>query len=201
MAIKRKGFTLIELLVVISIISLLSSIILAALNTARAKARDATRLSDMHQIQISLELYRDTYGNYPYVDPAAETTLSACGGYDAGYVGGNRRGDTFIQPLVTSGTMKTVPVDPTFDAPGNANISGCGGYLYRLHNPGDEGCSVARGSYYILGVIDMETSNGPYHGSPNFVCANLDYQNGGPPGQPHDPSKLQFEWLTGAFQN
>ncbi len=35
----RKGFTLIELLVVISIISLLSSVVLASLNSARAKAR------------------------------------------------------------------------------------------------------------------------------------------------------------------
>jgi len=61
----NKGFTLIELLVVISIIALLSSIVLAALNDARAKARDARRLSDMKQLQNALELYRSDKGNYP----------------------------------------------------------------------------------------------------------------------------------------
>lgn len=60
-----RGFTLIELLVVISIIGLLSSIVLASLNTARAKARDAARESSIHSIQIALELYYSSNGQYP----------------------------------------------------------------------------------------------------------------------------------------
>src|SRR5580698_189508 len=59
-----RGFTLIELLVVIAIIGLLASIILASLNTAREKGRDARRVSDVKEIQLALELYFDANGEY-----------------------------------------------------------------------------------------------------------------------------------------
>jgi prepilin-type N-terminal cleavage/methylation domain-containing protein len=62
----NKGFTLIELLVVISIIGILSSIILASLGTARAKARDAARFQAVHEMQNALELFKsDNNGQYP----------------------------------------------------------------------------------------------------------------------------------------
>ena len=61
----RKGFTLIELLVVIAIISILSSVVLASLNSARQKGRDGRRVSDTKQIQLALELYYDTNSRYP----------------------------------------------------------------------------------------------------------------------------------------
>jgi prepilin-type N-terminal cleavage/methylation domain-containing protein len=59
------AFTLIELLVVIAIISLLSSVVMASLNAARLKARDAKRVQDMHQLETALRLYYDATGNYP----------------------------------------------------------------------------------------------------------------------------------------
>ncbi len=63
---KQRGFTLIELLVVIAIIGILSSIVLASLNGARKKGRDARRISDLKQIQLALEMSYDANGSeYP----------------------------------------------------------------------------------------------------------------------------------------
>lgn len=61
----NKGFTLIELLVVIAIIGLLSTLAVVALNNARAKSRDARRVSDIKQIQTALELYLNDRSAYP----------------------------------------------------------------------------------------------------------------------------------------
>lgn len=60
-----KGFTLIELLVVIAIIGILSSVVLASLNTARTKSRDTRRIADVKQIQLALALYFDANNEYP----------------------------------------------------------------------------------------------------------------------------------------
>lgn len=71
----KKAFTLIELLVVIAIIALLSTLSVVALGGARAKARDARRLSDIKQIQTALEMYLDSSGTYP-ASLTARTPLS-----------------------------------------------------------------------------------------------------------------------------
>lgn len=67
-----RGFTLIELLVVIAIIGILATIVMVSLNTARSKARDARRVSDIRQLQLALQMYYDANGSYP----AALTNLT-----------------------------------------------------------------------------------------------------------------------------
>ncbi|NCB21105.1 MAG: prepilin-type N-terminal cleavage/methylation domain-containing protein [Clostridia bacterium] len=62
---KSKGFTLIELLVVIAIIGILSTLSVVALNSARARARDAKRISDIRQVQTALEMYHSENNDYP----------------------------------------------------------------------------------------------------------------------------------------
>ncbi len=77
---KNKGFTLIELLVVIAIIGILASIVLASLNSARKKGRDARRVADIKQLQLALEMYFDSSNNqYPTGDIAALTALKTSG--------------------------------------------------------------------------------------------------------------------------
>ena len=51
------GFTLIELLVVVAIIGIVASIVIQNLSSARERAQNATRLSNIDQINKSLELY------------------------------------------------------------------------------------------------------------------------------------------------
>ena len=62
---RNRGFTLIELLVVIAIIGILSSVVLASLNSARQKSRDARRIGDIKQLQLALEMYYDSNNGYP----------------------------------------------------------------------------------------------------------------------------------------
>ncbi len=61
---KQKGFTLIELLVVIAIIGLLSSVVLASLNSARGKARFAQVVATMNSIEKAATLDYYDFDNY-----------------------------------------------------------------------------------------------------------------------------------------
>lgn len=75
---KKQGFTLIELLVVIAIIGLLSTLAIVALGSARERARDAKRVSDLRQVQTALELYYTENDAYPI---AASSTILGAGSY------------------------------------------------------------------------------------------------------------------------
>ena len=60
----KRGFTLIELLLVVAIIMVLASLVIVSVSKARTKSRDGKRVADLATIQLALEMYKDTYGNY-----------------------------------------------------------------------------------------------------------------------------------------
>jgi len=116
-----RGFTLIELLVVIAIIGILSAVVLTSLNSARQKARDARRISDLKQIQLALELSYDANGSYP---TALDTTS-----------------------IVTPGYMAALPQDPTDDTAFGYVRTGSGsGYVIGVQLEG-AGNSVLSSDY------------------------------------------------------
>ncbi len=107
----KKGFTLIELLVVVAIIGLLASIILASLNVARQKGRDARRIADLKDIQTALELYYSNHNAYPISATEASTP-------------------TALAAVVTDGDMSTIPDDPLGGSYHYEYITDAGGQKY-----------------------------------------------------------------------
>lgn len=60
----QKGFTLIELLVVIAIIGILSSVVLASLNSARNKGADAAAKANLANIRAQAAIFYEEAGTY-----------------------------------------------------------------------------------------------------------------------------------------
>jgi type II secretion system protein G len=111
----KRGFTLIELLVVIAIIGLLSSVVLASLNTARSKARDAERRQDLEQVSTALELrYSDT-DSYP----------SSAGWFNNPNHGG-------LDAALTTTYIPSIPDDPTLGSTAIDYVLARGLCVYRL---------------------------------------------------------------------
>lgn len=143
-AAQRRGFTLIELLVVIAIIGVLSGVVLASLNAARGKARDARRLSDMKEIRTALELYAlNNGGRYPVGCRGA----NQWSGHGSSFGNCNTNYITGLAPTY----IPVLPIDPSGD--------GSQGYIYRSD----------RNDYKLMAHRTVESGVVP-KGEPNARC-------------------------------
>lgn len=112
---KQKAFTLIELLIVIAIIALMSTIVLIAVNSARIKGRQASRVANLRSVQTALELYNQDFGAYPNTSNNWYGTCSAW----------TQTTQNNAIPGLVSTYLGSLPVDPIVSVAGNTNC-----YLY-----------------------------------------------------------------------
>lgn len=189
---RSAGFTLIELLIVIAIIGILSTIGIVSLNYARARARDSVRLQDMHNIELALQTYYYTKGEWPVVGSSGkEDFYDGCPQQPDGELGGewdrsNNEADGDGWPFIEflDGTNRSnpqnyffpngTPLDPLNWAKGD----GCWirgkdfTYVYYKKPSGYVDCKPTGEYFYLLGISDLETSNGTHSSSPGCPCGS-----------------------------
>lgn len=166
---RTKGFTIVELLVVIIVISILATIVTINWSGAQAKSRDSKRLADAKAIEAALESYRSENIGYPTSSTATQVAGASTGGWETS---GAAQPGTFISAIKSFGFTSGVSVDPT-----NDSLSYTGKiYRYATYAAGSYSCDVAKGSYYVFIVNDLETVSGVSPHSPGFSCAGRNWQ-------------------------
>jgi general secretion pathway protein G len=98
---RRRGFTLIELLVVLTVIGILATLIIANFSSARARARDIRRKSDLQALKTALRLYYNDNQRYP----AASGSQIGCCAFGASFTVSGQE------------YMKQIPLDPLNASP------------------------------------------------------------------------------------
>ena len=106
---RRRGFTLIELLVVISIIAVLMSLILPAIQRAREAGRRTQCLNNLHNLSIAVQGFAAAKsGQLPHLDEAVMYTgntgynwpVSLLGYLDRGDITGSRNPTLYYDAAV-----------------------------------------------------------------------------------------------------
>lgn len=215
----KKTFTLIELLVVIAIIAILASMLLPALNQARARAHQSQCLSNQKQIGLAISMY--TADSHDWLPPGRILT-----GWGATTTG---LGD-ILYPYLNSYHIWTCPAntnrDPVNKYPGLFldGTSGLWGWPTHYGENDDllgltnDGLTVSSNPMHrisqikrpseILCTLDAEGGGAQsftgftYHGNPDYVTGyslhsgglNLSYADGHA-GRVSKPSTLtQRDW-------
>ena len=153
---KRAGFTLIELLVVVAIMGLLAALAVISLNSARARARDASRISNIKQVQTALELY--FLDNYKYpADPTHNLIEGLC----------LSSGGDFATACSGTTYMGKIPENPQPRTDGTCDDTE---YTYNATNVGTNGTDLSYYIIYCLGHATGDISAGIHHATPAGIA-------------------------------
>jgi len=114
---KQQGFTLIELLVVIAVIGILAAVVIASLDSARVKARNTRRASDMKSLVNAFTIARTNASDYPSAATWRCVSTTCYGTWD------NYVSATAVDNFLLAG-MSQKPEDPS------AGDRAAGGYMY-----------------------------------------------------------------------
>lgn len=161
-------------------------------------AQDRRRVADLLRIQQGLQKYLKSVGPLPEPRQYGEVEGSKGAGFwqhywDVSSEDGDRDGRMFLDFLVESGVMPSVPVDPDNERAPDGDPRGGRQYVYLVVPAGDryEGGSCVAGKkqwVYMLGITDLrsELARPPkkiagsgceclWRGKPDFFQQHFDY--------------------------
>jgi prepilin-type N-terminal cleavage/methylation domain-containing protein len=187
----KRGFTLIEIMVVISIISLLSSVILVTLSSARTKADNASRNSAIVQYRNAFALYASSHnglfpwpGNGTYCVGNYNNPLfpnNTCGSDNVPCAGscstfpGVTGLESYLTPYIKSfPPVGSKPIVAWLDPNNNGAPVHFLGAVYTCSNGSVLGCSNPAVQWMLEGTnqnCGAGEQYGPY--GPNYVYAGL----------------------------
>lgn len=169
----QSGQSALKIIMIASIV--VSLVIFAAvfIINVQKKTRDSERITKIIGLQKAIDLYFDTFSKWPKGDDDGD-------GWDEGFHSDSDR--RFIQPLVDHSFMNVTSSDPKF--------FGARSFKYAVYAAGSYGCPYTKGSYYVLGISELENDTRPprENTGSGFACLQRDWGK-------------EFDYVTGKFSN
>ena len=116
----RAGFTIVEMLVVITVIAILAAVVTVGYGSVQENARDQARISDLEQIRLALNLYKQDHGSYPGEEDFTDVVQSF--GLDAA----DMRGVSYVydnSATCVTGQYNVVTLRATMENESNGNLT------------------------------------------------------------------------------